>query len=80
MNPLQRAIEVAGGLTRLADAIGVTPQRLLNWVDRGVPAERCPDIERATREAGTAVTCEELKPDVNWGVLRQNAVAPAEQA
>lgn len=33
-----------------------------------VPAERCPDIEAATVGA---VTCEELRPDISWAVLRR---------
>ena len=32
-----------------------------------IPAERCPEIERVT---GGAVRCEELRPDVDWAVLR----------
>lgn len=35
---------------------------------RKVPAERCPDIELAT---GGKVTCEDLREDVNWSVLRR---------
>jgi DNA-binding transcriptional regulator YdaS (Cro superfamily) len=39
------------------------------WKARGkVPADHCPEIERLTKRA---VTCEELRPDVNWGVLRR---------
>lgn len=73
MSALQRAIQEAGGAKRLADAIGVTVQRLSNWIKRGVPAEHCPDIEMAVNGA---VRCEELRPDVRWGVLR-GAAAPA---
>ncbi len=36
---------------------------------RRVPAERCPAIEQAT---DGAVTCEELRPDVLWSVLRKS--------
>lgn len=36
------------------------------------PSEHCPTCERLT---GGAVTCEELRPDVEWGVLRQQAGA-----
>lgn len=36
-----------------------------------VPAERCPDIEAATQGA---LTCEDLRPDVNWSVLRNNCI------
>ncbi len=35
---------------------------------RRVPAERCPDIER---ETNGVVTCEEMRPDVDWAYLRR---------
>jgi DNA-binding transcriptional regulator YdaS (Cro superfamily) len=39
-----------------------------------VPAERCPQIERAT---DGAVTCEELRPDLaeHWAYLRGTGAA-----
>lgn len=42
---------------------GVAPPSVTAWRGRGIPAERCPDIERAL--AGR-VTCDELRPDVRW--------------
>ncbi len=77
MSALQRAIDHAGGVSKLAGLLGVSVQRLSNWLDRGVPAERCPDIEHAT---GGAVRSEELRPDVRWGVLREPITAAAEGA
>jgi DNA-binding transcriptional regulator YdaS (Cro superfamily) len=65
---IEAAIKHVGGITLLAKALGVTPQHVVNWRARGVPAERCPSIERMT--AG-AVRCEELRPDIDWGVLRE---------
>ena len=67
--PLIAACEKVGGQAALARILGVKPPSVNQWVngDRPVPAERCPDIEAAT--AG-AVTCEELRPDINWAVLR----------
>lgn len=35
-----------------------------------VPADVCPDVESAT---GGAVTCEEMRPDVKWHILRTSA-------
>ena len=60
---------VRGTASKLARAIGVRPVMVSQWVSglKAVPAERCPAIERET--AG-AVTCEELRPDVPWSVLR----------
>jgi len=50
----------------------VSPVTIHQWAfrpDKQVPAERCPAIERAT---GGAVTCEELRPDVDWQFIRAN--------
>lgn len=58
----------------MARAIGRSVQTVCNWSLRGnVPAEHCPAIERATNGA---VRCEDLRPDVEWHVLR----TPREQA
>lgn len=58
-----------GAAVRLARAIGVTPVLISQWRTRKrqVPTTRCPAIERAT--AG-AVTCEEMRQDVDWAYLR----------
>lgn len=69
-NPVRKAIEVAGGVTKFASGLGVTPQRVTNWVSRGVPAEWCPSVEALV---DGAVRCEELRPDIPWSVLRQAA-------
>jgi DNA-binding transcriptional regulator YdaS (Cro superfamily) len=64
----------SGGPASLARAIGRSVQTVCNWPLRGnVPAEHCPAIERATNGA---VRCEDLRPDVEWHVLRN----PREQA
>lgn len=62
-----------GRAVLLAEALGLTnpsnPVLVYQWANgsRQVPAERCPAIERAT---DGAVRCEELRPDVDWAVLR----------
>lgn len=81
MTHLSRAIDVAGSQTALAKSIGVVQQQIWNWMNRAggrVPAEHCPVIEAVTREIAAErgdpaliVTCEELRPDVAWSVLRQ---------
>lgn len=78
--PIAAACELAGGQAKLANVLGVTPSAVHQWVKgvREVPAERCPEIEAAT---GGQVTCEQLRPDVRWSVLRQQAApATTEQA
>lgn len=72
---LQKTGSSQSELARKIDAPAVLVHQ---WATgkRRVPAERCPTIERAT--AGV-VTCEELRPDVDWGYLR-GATPPGEHA
>ena len=72
MDALKRAIELFGGQAGLAAAIGLKQQNIWNWVNRSgsVPAEYCPAIERASREKGEPILCEDLCPGVDWAVLR----------
>lgn len=67
-HPIDKAAAVIGSKAALARALNVTKAAVGQWKAEGrnVPAEHCPDIERLT-----GVTCEELRPDVNWSVLRQ---------
>ncbi|MDD3355270.1 helix-turn-helix domain-containing protein [Zoogloea sp.] len=69
------AIKTIGSLSALARSIGVKPPTVHQWQTgrRPIPAERCPDIERAT---GGAVRCEDLRPDVDWATVRANLAAP----
>ena len=75
--PIFSATSRLGGAAKLAHAIGVTPPMVYQWASglRQVPAERCIQIERAT---DGAVRCEELRPDIDWSVLR--CPAPREAA
>lgn len=73
---LRRAADVLGGQAALAAACGFPDRRhVWPWFNtpRRVPAEHCPAIERATRERGAPVLCEEIRPDVAWDVLRMQA-------
>lgn len=60
MKPLERAIEHAGGLTEFAKLMEVSPQVVINWRARGVPIDRCADIERVT---GGAVKRADFYPE-----------------
>jgi DNA-binding transcriptional regulator YdaS (Cro superfamily) len=74
---LAAAVRSAGGVTELSRSIGVPPSLPSMWRKRGrVPAEHCPAIERATKGA---VRCEDLRPDIEWGVLRQGGVTGQQQ-
>jgi DNA-binding transcriptional regulator YdaS (Cro superfamily) len=75
---LDRACEIAGSATSLAARIGTVQSSISNWRARGrVPAEWCVAIERET--AG-AVTVEELRPDVDWAVIRGKPAVPGREA
>ncbi len=66
---IKKTCRVIGSQAALARLIGVTPPTVNQWVSghRQVPAERCPQIEKATLGA---VKCEELRPDIDWAYLR----------
>ncbi|MDW3684878.1 Cro/CI family transcriptional regulator [Cupriavidus sp. CV2] len=69
MSPIERAIEIAGGKTKLARAIGVTPQMVSQWSRKEKPkpisVARCAQIEKLT-----GVPCEQLNPDEDWEAIR----------
>lgn len=79
------AIEVLGGPVAAARVLGVKGgryQTVQSWLANRVPAEYCPLIERETRlkaaeanDPNLIVTCEQLRPDVQWSVLRAQAAA-----
>lgn len=48
---ITKAAEACGGISRLAALIGVSPQRVSNWRERGVPLEHCAAIELAAQGA-----------------------------
>ena len=56
--------------SEIARQLGVKPQAVQQWFKRKTPIMRCPEIERIT---DGKVTCEELRPDVNWKVLRNSS-------
>lgn len=64
-HPIDRAAKQIQGRASLARALNVSAAAIGNWKARGIPAEYCPEIERLT-----GVPCEELRPDVQWHVLR----------
>jgi len=61
MKHLKRAIAISGSQTALAKNIGVSQQRLNNWLhrDKRIPAELVLPIERAT-----GVSRHDLRPDL----------------
>lgn len=70
---VNRAIKAAGGLYKLAALLGVSPQAVVNWRSRGVPLNKCAQVEAVT---GGAVTRTELRHDAHliWPELRPAAM------
>lgn len=61
---LQKARSILGSLAAFSAAAKVRSPTAHEWFRRGqTPADRCGLIETAT---SGAVTCEELRPDLNW--------------
>ena len=62
---LSKAIDHVGTASSLAGRLGVTRQAVLGWVkgERPIPEAKCRAIEILTEGA---VTCESLRPDVDW--------------
>lgn len=66
----RKAIALLGGPVAAARRLrvkGGRHQTVQSWLRGRVPAEYCPLIEQ---ELAGAVRCEDLRPDVAWGVLR----------
>lgn len=78
MNALETAIETAGGVGKLAAAIGVGQPVVSNWRARGttLDAVHCAAIERATKGA---VTRRDLRPD-DWHLIWPELAKPARKA
>lgn len=74
MTDLSIAIKQRGA-ARVAAALGITVQRLLNWLSRGVPVEYCAPLELAL---GGAVTRRDLRPD-DWHLIWPELAADSEQ-
>jgi len=58
---LQKAIDIAGNQTRLAEKLGEYPQLVQSWTKTRVPAHWVMPIVKAV---GGAVRAEELRPDI----------------
>lgn len=56
-NPLERAITLAGGLTKLAASLHITKQAIAQWDE--VPPLRVLEVERAS-----GVSRHDLRPDL----------------
>jgi DNA-binding transcriptional regulator YdaS (Cro superfamily) len=77
-DPLTKASRALGTGAALARRLGRSRAVIGQWRKR-VPAEQCLAIEAVTREVAAErddptliVTCEDLRPDLGWRVVREN--------
>jgi DNA-binding transcriptional regulator YdaS (Cro superfamily) len=77
---LKRAVDLLGGPSAAARRLGVPGQRyqtVQSWLRTRVPAQYCPSIER---ETSRRVVCEQIRPDIDWAVLRVDLAQPVDPA
>lgn len=66
MSAIDRAITAVGGVSALAERVKVTPQAVINWRKRGVPAKRALAVEAATNGCVTRhELCPEMYPEAS---------------
>jgi DNA-binding transcriptional regulator YdaS (Cro superfamily) len=63
MKTLKQAVEARGGVTAAAVLLEITPQRLSNWMERGVPTEHCARVE-----AALGIARQDMRPD-DWQAI-----------
>jgi DNA-binding transcriptional regulator YdaS (Cro superfamily) len=68
MTTFDKIIIHFGGKSALAKRFKLTPWAVSKWANR-IPAERCPDIEYMSHGK---FRCEDMRPDINWAVLRSD--------
>lgn len=73
---LKQAIVEAGGVSAVAARLQVTPQRLTNWVERGIPVDKCAAVEMAVEGR---IKRQELRPDDWKAIWPELTDAPASQ-
>lgn len=71
-NIIDAAAAACGGITKLAESMGLSPQVVSNWRARGVPLDKCASLELAT---SGAVTRRDLRPD-DWHRIWPELVTP----
>lgn len=72
MDNVRTIISALGGPAAVARHCGVRSQAVSLWAIKGrIPADRVPDLEALARSRGVAVRAEDMRPDLNWAVLRQ---------
>lgn len=68
---VREIIQTLGGPAAIGRRIGVRGQAVSLWaINDRIPADRVPELERLARELDLPVRAEDMRPDIDWGVLR----------
>lgn len=60
---MKHVIDEMGGTVVVARASGVSAATVTNWRTRGIPEDRCPQLEL---HFSGLVACERMRPDLVW--------------
>ncbi len=73
---VSQIIRELGGPVSIGRHLGIRSQAISLWIHKNrIPAERVPQLERLARQIGSRVRAEQMRPDVDWAVLRGTATA-----
>jgi DNA-binding transcriptional regulator YdaS (Cro superfamily) len=63
-----------GGPVSIGRHLGIRSQAVSLWIRKDrIPADRVPQLERLARELGSDVRAEQMRPDIEWAVIRGQA-------
>jgi DNA-binding transcriptional regulator YdaS (Cro superfamily) len=64
-------IKTIGGPVAVSREMGIRSQAVSLWIrSNRIPAERVPALERMCKARGLKVRAEQMRPDIEWSVLR----------
>lgn len=63
-----------GGPVSIGRHLGIRSQAVSLWIRKDrIPADRVPQLERLARQIGSDVRAEQMRPDIEWAVIRGQA-------
>ena len=67
-------VKSLGGPVSIGRHLGIRSQAVSLWIRKDrIPADRVPQLERLARQLGSDVRAEQMRPDIEWAVIRGQA-------
>ena len=67
-------VKSLGGPVSIGRQLGIRSQAVSLWIRKDrIPADRVPQLERLARQLGSDVRAEQMRPDIEWAVIRGQA-------